>query len=126
MTSRLGTGMSLTFFYTVGLGISDPKLTPRRRNKWFVPTEFRMFHGTENSQNSGPNHSEVKKMLGILYRGTEIEANSRNSFRNHSVEEETTRNSIPWKNTSKLSEFRSEPFHGRENNSNSILVPKHL
>jgi hypothetical protein len=34
-----------------------------RRNKWvFVPTEFRLFRGTENSQNFVPNHfAEEKK-----------------------------------------------------------------
>jgi Flp pilus assembly protein TadB len=46
---------------------------------------------------------------------------SRNSVPNPSAEEITTRNSVPWnkkgKNGSKLSEFRSEPFRRRENNS---------
>jgi hypothetical protein len=36
-------------------------------------------------------------MLGILYHGTKIEANSRNSIRNHL-------------GNRKLSEFRSKPF----------------
>ncbi len=45
-----------------------------------------------------------RKQLWIPLRGTKIEANSRKS--------------ILWnKNRSKLSECRSEPFHGRENNS---------
>jgi hypothetical protein len=64
---------------------------------------------------------------GILCSGTKIEANSRNSFSNHSwkrkmlensvpiqsAEEKTTWNSIPWnKNRSKLSEFFCVfPFH---------------
>jgi hypothetical protein len=57
-------------------------------------------------------------MFGILYYGTKIEANSGNSVLNHSAEEKTTRNSIPWnKYISKLLEFCSEPFCGRENNS---------
>ena len=43
---------------------------------------------------------------------------SRNSVPNPSAEEKTTRNSVPWtKNRSMLSEFPSEPFSGRENNS---------
>jgi hypothetical protein len=41
-------------------------------------------------------------MLGILYHGTKLEANARNSILNHSAEEKTTRNSVPWnKNISK-------------------------
>ncbi len=36
-------------------------------------------------------------MLGILCHGTKIEANSRNSVLNHSAEEKTTWNFVPWK-----------------------------
>ncbi len=36
-----------------------------------------------------------RKMLGILYHGTKLEANPRNSVLNHSAEEKTTRNSVP-------------------------------
>ncbi len=49
---------------TVGLAISAKKLFPgrrNRRNKWLIPTEFRLFLGTENSRNSVPNHSEEDK-----------------------------------------------------------------
>jgi hypothetical protein len=60
-------------------------------------------------------------MLGILYHGTKLEANarnSRNSILNHSVEEKTTWNSVLWnKNISKHLEFCSESFSGRDNNS---------
>jgi hypothetical protein len=77
-------------------------------------------------------------MLGIMYHGTKIEANSRNSVLNHSAEEKTTQNFVPWnKNTSNHLEFCSEPilrkrkqlgilFRGtklEENSRNS--VPKH-
>jgi hypothetical protein len=56
-----------------------------------------------------------RKQLGIPFRGTKLEASSRNFLPNSSAEEKTTRNSVPWtKNRSKLSEFRSEPFRGRE------------
>jgi hypothetical protein len=59
-----------------------------------------------------------RKMLGILYHGTKLEANARNSVLNQSAEEQKTRNSVPWKkNTSKHLEFCSEPFRGRDNNS---------
>jgi hypothetical protein len=58
---------------------------------WFVPAEFRLFRGTENSRNSVPKHS---------------------------AEEKKVRNSVPWnKNRSKLSGFPSKPFRGRETNS---------
>jgi hypothetical protein len=36
-----------------------------------------------------------RKMLGIRYHGTKLEANARNSVMNHSAEETTTRNSVP-------------------------------
>jgi hypothetical protein len=43
---------------------------------------------------------------------------SRNSVPNPSTEEKTTRNTVPWnKNRSKLPLFCSEPFCGREHNS---------
>ncbi len=62
-----------------------------RRNRRFVPAEFRLFHGSGNSRNSVPKHS---------------------------AEDKNAQNSVTWnKNRSKLSEFRSEPFRGRENNS---------
>jgi hypothetical protein len=64
-------------------------------------------------------------MLGFLNHGTKLEANARNSVPNHSAEEKTTRNSVPRnKNISRHMEFCSEPFRGRDNNSNS--VPKHV
>jgi hypothetical protein len=68
-------------------------------------------------------------MFGIMYRGTEIEANTRNSVPNHSAEEKPTRNSVPWKKNSSnlrlllianLSEFRSETCHGRKHAVNSV------
>jgi hypothetical protein len=59
-----------------------------------------------------------RKILGILYHGTKLDANARNSVLNHSAEENTTRNSVPWnKNISKYLEFCSEPFRGRDNYS---------
>jgi hypothetical protein len=74
---------------------------------------FRLFRGTGYSRNS-----LEEKMLGILYSGTKKEANPRDSVPHHSAEEENARNFVPCKkNMSKLSEFLSEPFHGRENNS---------
>jgi hypothetical protein len=37
-----------------------------------------------------------RKMLGILHHWTKLEANARNSVLNHSAEEKTTRNFVPW------------------------------
>jgi hypothetical protein len=66
-----------------------------------------------------------RKQLGIPFRGTKTEAIAQNSIPNHSAEKKTTRDSVPWyKNRSKLSEFCSEPFHGRENNLEFHSVEK--
>jgi hypothetical protein len=66
-----------------------------------------------------------RKMRVILYHGSKLEANARNSVLNHSSEEKTTRNSVPWnKNISKYLESCSKPFHGRDNNSEFRL--KHV
>ncbi len=66
-----------------------------------------------------------RKQLGITFRGTKIEAYSRNSIPNPFAEEKTTRNSVPWnKNRSKLLEFCSKPFRGRENTRNSFPCRK--
>jgi hypothetical protein len=52
-----------------------------------------------------------RKMLGILYHETKLEANAPNYVLNHSEETKTTRNSVPWnKNLSKYFEFCSESF----------------
>ncbi len=92
--SEKGLATSLRSVRTVGLGISDKKIIQRKselQNKWLFPTEFLLFRGTENS---------------------------RNSVSNPSAKEKTTRNSIPWnRNRSKFSEFLSESFRGRENNT---------
>jgi hypothetical protein len=66
-----------------------------------------------------------RKMLGILYSGSKVEANSRNSRPNHSAEEKNAQNSVPShsseecsefrsveQNRSKISEFRYEAFDG--------------
>jgi hypothetical protein len=69
-----------------------------------------------------------RKMFGILYHGTKLDANARNSDLTHSMEEKTTRNSVLWnKNISKHLEFCSEPFRRRDNNSefHSVLQRKY-
>jgi hypothetical protein len=56
------------------------------------------FRGTEieaNYRNSLPNPSAEEKQLGIPFRGTEIETNSRKSLPNLLAEEKKTRNSVP-------------------------------
>jgi hypothetical protein len=78
-------------------------------NNWFVPAEFRLFCGTENSRNSIPNHSaEEKKKLGFPYRGTKIKAKIlgipfqtiplkafNSEFRSVEQKEANSRNSFP-------------------------------
>ncbi len=76
-----------------------------------------------------------REMLGILYRGAKIKANSRDSILNHSTEVKTNRNSVPiicteynvrscnsaWnKNRRKHLEFCSEPFRGKKTTRNSV------
>jgi hypothetical protein len=66
-----------------------------------------------------PNHFAREKTQ-ILYRGTKIEANSRNFVPNHSAEEKTTQNSFPWnKNSSQRRNFVLKHF--AEENMLSIL-----
>jgi hypothetical protein len=73
----------------------------------------RKFRSEPFGGNSVPNPSAE-----IPFRGPKIEANSRNSLPNPSAEEKTAGYSIAWnKNRSKLSEFTSEPFSRKENNS---------
>jgi hypothetical protein len=88
------------------VGSFRQKIVPRKqngRNNRFIPAEFRLFRGKENSGNSVPNRSAEEKKL---------------------------RNSVPWnKNRSKLSEFRFKPFRGKETNpefrSKACLGQKH-
>jgi hypothetical protein len=64
-------------------------------------------------------------MLGLLYHGTKLEANARNSILNLSAEEKTTRNSVPWKkNISK--HLNSVPNHSPEVTITRNSIPKHV
>jgi hypothetical protein len=79
----------------LGLAISDKKIIPRKTEK----AEKLVY------SDGIPPVPRNAKNLGI-------------PFRNHSAEEKNARNSVPWnKLEAKLSKFRSEPFRGRENNS---------
>jgi hypothetical protein len=52
---------------------------------------------------------------------------SRNSIPNPSAEEKTTQNSVPWyQNRCQFSEFRYEPFRGREYNSVFLSVQQKI
>ncbi len=78
----------------IGLGISDKKIIPRK--------------------------TELTEQMVISDGIPDVprNRNSQNSVPNPSAEEKTTRNSVPWNKTrSILAEFRSEPFRGREINS---------
>ncbi len=79
---------------------TDCPYTPRkRRNKWFIPTEFRLFRGTGNSRNTVEQKRKQtfgilfrsilrkRKQLGIPLRGTKIKGNFRNFVPKHFVEE---------------------------------------
>jgi hypothetical protein len=61
-------------------------------------------------------------MLEILYRGTKIEANSRNSVRNHSAKKKTTRNSVPW-NKIEANTWNSVPNHSAKEKPTWNYVP---
>jgi hypothetical protein len=81
---------------------------------------------TRNSVPLNKNRSELLEFPSEHFSGrennweflpvdTKIEEYSQNSLPNPSVEEKTTRKSVPWrKYKSKLSEFLSKPFRGRE------------
>ncbi len=75
--------------------------------------------GCSSEQKSHGIHIRIilrnKKMLGIPYRGTKLEANSRHSVPNHFTEEKTTRNTIPWnKNRTNRSELIPRNFSGKK------------
>ncbi len=62
-------------------------MTITRRNKWLFPTEFRLFRWTENLGIPFRILPRKRKHLGIPFRRTKIEANSRNSVPNPCAEE---------------------------------------
>ncbi len=111
--------------------ISDgiPVVPRNRKSRNSVPNPSAEEKATRNSVPGNKNISKLPKFcsetllrkrtqLGIPFHETKIDANSRNSVPNHSAEENTTRNSFPCnKNWRIHSECRSEPFHGRETNS---------
>ncbi len=58
-----------------------------------------LYGGTKieaNSRTSILNQSGEEKHLGIPFRGTKIDADTWNSVLNHSAEEKTTQNFILW------------------------------
>ncbi len=87
---------------TFSLSTDCPYNPRNRRNKWFIPKEFRLFRGTINTRNTGgtqneansrnfvPKHFAEEKKLGIPFRGTKIKANFRNFVPKHFAEEMTT------------------------------------
>ncbi len=83
---------------------------------------FEPFCGKDNNSFCS-GEQKKKQTLGILFRGTKIEANTWNSVLNHSAEKKTTPNSVPEnKSKSKLSEFHSEAFHGRKHALSSFCL----
>ncbi len=97
-----------------------------RRNNWFVPAKFRLFRGIARKLlefrsepfRRGEKWSELERgtkisrsklsefcyqpfcgrenLLGIPFRGTKIEANSRNSFPTHCLRRKQAVNSVCW------------------------------
>jgi hypothetical protein len=68
-----------------------------------------------------------RKQLRIPLHETKLKENSHNSVPNPSAEENTTRNSVPCnQNRSKLSEFSSKPFRGREHGSEFLSVQQKI
>jgi hypothetical protein len=68
-----------------------------------------------------PRKRKFSEFLSEPFRGTKINANSRNSRPNPSAEEITTWNFTPWnKNRSKLSEFPSKPSEEEKTPRNSF------
>jgi hypothetical protein len=103
-----------------------PAVPRNRKPRNSVPNPSVEEKTTRNSVPLNKNRSELSEFPSEHFSGrennseflsvdTKIEEYSQNSLPNPSAEEKTTRNSVPWKNyKSKLSEFRSEPFPGRE------------
>jgi hypothetical protein len=100
---------------------------PWNRQPWnSVPNPSTEEKTTRNSVPLNKKRSELSEFPSDHFSGrennskflsvdTKIEEYSQDSLPNPSAEEKTTRNFVPWKkNKRKLSEFRSEPFRGRE------------
>ena len=108
--------------------ISDgiPAVPRNRKPRNSVPNPSAEEKTTRNSVLLNKNRSKFSEFPSEHFSGrennseflsadTKIEEYSQNSLPNPSAEEKTTRNFVPWnKYRSKLSEFRSEPFRGRE------------
>jgi hypothetical protein len=77
-----------------------------RRNIWFVPAAFRLFHGTENSRNSVPNNSpEEKNARNSVPWNKKLEANSRNSVQ--TIPQKRTQLGTPFRGTKIKANFRN-------------------
>ena len=118
-------------------GIYGTNAVPRNKNpRNSVPNPSAEEKTTRNSVTLNKNRSELSEFPSEHFSGresnsdflsvdTKIEEYSQNSLPNPSAEEKTTRNSVPWKKyRSKLSEFRSEPFRGREPAQHKTRQPK--
>jgi hypothetical protein len=102
----------------VGLGISDKKIIPRKTELTeHMVFSIEFFSGCSAEQKilgiSFRTLPRKRKQLGIPFRETKIEANSRNSLPNPSAEEKQL--GIP---------FRT--FSGKENNSEFRSVEKNI
>ncbi len=60
------------FAVVIGLPFSEKKIIPRNTEQTeirFISSEFRLFRGTENTQNFVPNHSTEDENFRIAFRG---------------------------------------------------------
>ncbi len=105
----------------LGLGISDKKIIPRKTE---LTEQMVIYDGipavprNRISRNSVPNPSAEEKTSRNSVPRNRNRSKLSEFPSEHFSGRETTRNSVPRnRNRSKLSKFPSEPFSGRENNS---------
>ena len=89
--------------------------TRNRRKFWLIPSEFRLFRGTENARNSVPSHfEEDNKNSEFRSEPFRWIKKARNSVPNHFADERT------------LGTREFVPNHSAENKSARNFVPYHF
>jgi hypothetical protein len=103
-----------------------PAVPRNKKPRNSVPNPYAEDKTTLNSVPLNKKRSELSEFPSEHFSGrennseflsvdTKIEVYPQNFLPNPSAEEKTSRNSVPWKKyRCQLSEFRSEPFRGRE------------
>ncbi len=105
----------------LGLGISNKKIIPRKTEhteQMVISDGIPAVPRKRNSRNSVPNPSVEEKTTRNSVPWTKNRSKISKFPSEPLQRKRTPRNSVPWnRNKSKISEFSSEPFRGRENNS---------